>query len=178
MNGMTLTIKGLFGHFNYEIPLYGLDNSDGIPMSSGVTILTGPNGYGKTTILRMLEAVSKGDLEFFVNLKFEKIALRKNDVDDKLTIQKTDSGLNINGDSLSFAEYRFTKKITLTPLTLLFKNLLLLRQRMTRFFTKETNFIPLPIYLCSLLKRQFLTAERTRLKNYSLSCYSTRAKCA
>ena len=110
MNGMTLTIKGLFGHFNYEIPLYGLDNSDGIPMSSGVTILTGPNGYGKTTILRMLEAVSKGDLEFFVNLKFEKIALRKNDVDDKLTIQKTDSGLNINGDSLSFAEYRFTKK--------------------------------------------------------------------
>lgn len=75
MNGMTLTIKGLFGHFNYEIPLYGLESVDGIPMSDGVTILTGPNGYGKSTILRILEAISKDNAEFFHNLKFEELTL-------------------------------------------------------------------------------------------------------
>ena len=91
MNGMTLTIKGLFGHFNYEIPLYGLDNADGIPMSSGVTILTGPNGYGKTTILRMLEAISKGDSGFFANLKFEELSVRFEEKTDELVIQKKQS---------------------------------------------------------------------------------------
>ena len=87
MNGMTLTIKGLFGHFNYEIPLYGLESVDGIPMSDGVTILTGANGYGKSTILRALEAISKGDIEFFANLKFEELALHTEEGKEELSIQ-------------------------------------------------------------------------------------------
>ena len=106
MNGMTLTIKGLFGHFNYEIPLYGLDNSEGIPMSSGVTILTGPNGYGKTTILRILEAISKGNLEFFSNLKFTELTLRTEQEDKNLTIQKEVYGLIINDDTVTIDEIK------------------------------------------------------------------------
>ena len=99
MNGMTLTIKGLFGHFNYEIPLYGLESVDGIPMSDGVTILTGANGYGKSTILRALEAISKGDIEFFANLKFEELALHTEEGKEELSIQKQDYWLIINHET-------------------------------------------------------------------------------
>ena len=104
MNGMTLTIKGLFGHFNYEIPLYGLESVDGIPMSDGVTILTGANGYGKSTILRALEALSNGDVDFFVNLKFRSLSLRIENSQDGLTLKKTKDRFVMNGQELSFDE--------------------------------------------------------------------------
>ncbi|MGA1262843.1 MAG: AAA family ATPase, partial [Prochlorothrix sp.] len=40
-----ISIEGLFGVFDYEIPL----NQD-----DRITILTGPNGFGKTTILKLI----------------------------------------------------------------------------------------------------------------------------
>lgn len=45
-----ISIKGLFNRFDYEIPM-----KDG-----GITILTGPNGYGKTTILELLSRAYTG----------------------------------------------------------------------------------------------------------------------
>ena len=39
-------IKKLFGRFNYNINLN----------ESGITIITGPNGFGKSTILNMVNA--------------------------------------------------------------------------------------------------------------------------
>lgn len=107
MNEMKLTVKGLFGHFDYEIPLYGISDADGIPLSDGVTILTGPNGYGKTTILRMLEAVSKGDMEFFQNLKFGEFTLSQNNYDDTLVISKIVNDLLIDHETLRHKS-RFT----------------------------------------------------------------------
>lgn len=49
--------KGLYGRFNYDIDF----------CKDGLTILTGPNGFGKTTILRTIEAFSKGEegIDFF-----------------------------------------------------------------------------------------------------------------
>jgi len=58
-------IEGLFNMFNYEIEL-----KDG-----GITILTGPNGYGKTTILKIIYAFAVKDLIFFFQLPFKKIVL-------------------------------------------------------------------------------------------------------
>lgn len=58
-----LEIKLLFDRFNYSI---GLNNSR-------LTILTGPNGYGKSTILKIVNALSTGDLVFFDQLLFQKI---------------------------------------------------------------------------------------------------------
>jgi predicted ATP-binding protein involved in virulence len=40
-----ISISRLFDQFDYEIPLAN---------EAGLVVLTGPNGYGKTTILRIL----------------------------------------------------------------------------------------------------------------------------
>ncbi len=42
-----ISISELFGRFNYTIEM----------KPTGVTIITGPNGYGKSTILKIIEAV-------------------------------------------------------------------------------------------------------------------------
>nr|VFK02912.1 MAG: Predicted ATP-binding protein involved in virulence [Candidatus Kentron sp. H]VFK03143.1 MAG: Predicted ATP-binding protein involved in virulence [Candidatus Kentron sp. H]VFK05850.1 MAG: Predicted ATP-binding protein involved in virulence [Candidatus Kentron sp. H] len=58
-----IRITGLFDRFDYEIEL----------KAEGITILTGPNGYGKTTILRIIDAFASGFLPFFFHLPFSGI---------------------------------------------------------------------------------------------------------
>nr|VFK10800.1 MAG: Predicted ATP-binding protein involved in virulence [Candidatus Kentron sp. LPFa] len=60
-----IQIKGLFDKFDYDIEL----------KEGGLTILTGPNGYGKTTILKVIDAVASGNLALFFRLPFSEIAL-------------------------------------------------------------------------------------------------------
>jgi len=60
-------IDELYNRFNYTI---NLSSHDGI----GLAILAAPNGYGKTTILKMIEAFSKG--EFFIFFKEHYTAVR------------------------------------------------------------------------------------------------------
>lgn len=60
-----LEIEGLFERFNYIIDL-GVDKG-------GLKILTAPNGYGKSTILRMIDAFAKGDYEYFISEKFKSV---------------------------------------------------------------------------------------------------------
>src|SRR5258705_13615207 len=45
-----IRISRLFGLFNHTIPM----------MSERVTIITGPNGYGKTTVLRLVGSLIAG----------------------------------------------------------------------------------------------------------------------
>ncbi len=61
-----LNIKKLFGRFDYDLEL----------QEGGVTILTGPNGYGKSTILKMIHAIARCELNFFADLPFAQITLR------------------------------------------------------------------------------------------------------
>lgn len=58
-------IEGLFNKFNYEIEL----------KDEGITILTGPNGYGKTTILNIIYAFAVKNLFFFFDLPFRNVVL-------------------------------------------------------------------------------------------------------
>ena len=55
----------LFGRFYYDIEL----------RKDGITILTGPNGFGKSTILRCIDAFQNGleGIIYLINLDFEKI---------------------------------------------------------------------------------------------------------
>ena len=62
-----IEFQKLFGRFDYNVIL----NKDGL------TILTGPNGYGKSTILKSIEAIGNefNGLKFFFQLDFEKITV-------------------------------------------------------------------------------------------------------
>lgn len=60
----SIIIKKLFGLFDYDIKL---DNAENI------TILTGPNGYGKTTILNIIYHFFNQQFYYFQKLSFEQI---------------------------------------------------------------------------------------------------------
>lgn len=81
-----INIVKLFGRFDYEIAF----------KPNGVTILTGPNGFGKSTILRCIEALSAGNIVFFVNLAFLKIEIFSDNSEGVLSISKDEKYLYIN----------------------------------------------------------------------------------
>lgn len=68
---LSFEVKKLFGNFDYKFKLN----------ESGITILTGPNEFGKTTILKCLESFTDIDkIEYFDKLEFKeiKIIINKN----------------------------------------------------------------------------------------------------
>ena len=67
---MDISIRGLFGYFDYDISVQDGD----------ITILTGPNGFGKSTIIGCLEAIANSNLSFFLDLDFEKIVISDLDI--------------------------------------------------------------------------------------------------
>lgn len=83
---VAIIIKGLFGHFDYDIKL----------AKEGITILTGPNGYGKSTIIRSLKALRDSDIDFFVDLEFDSLEIVKENSEDNLLIEKREDGLVFN----------------------------------------------------------------------------------
>ncbi|WP_407263375.1 ATP-binding cassette domain-containing protein [Klebsiella pneumoniae] len=63
MNLIKLEIHKLFGLLDYELPL---DKDE-------ITMLTGPNGYGKTMILKIINSILSNKLNILCKLKFESI---------------------------------------------------------------------------------------------------------
>ncbi|MBN2092328.1 AAA family ATPase [candidate division KSB1 bacterium] len=70
----TIIINGLFKQFNYKIEL----------KDEGITILTGPNGYGKTTILKIIYAFAVKNLAFFFQLPFNEIVFIQENIEMRL----------------------------------------------------------------------------------------------
>ena len=85
-----LKIKKLFGRFDYDF-----HTKDG-----GVTIVTGPNGYGKSTILQIIDAISNKNINFFLNLEFQSIECTF-DTNNSVKIEKCDDGILFDGKLLS-----------------------------------------------------------------------------
>lgn len=81
-----IELEGLFSRFNYAFDL-----SDGM-----ITILTGPNGYGKSTILQCIQAVWESELEFFYKLEFNKLVFIMQDKEQDIIIEKKDGQLIVN----------------------------------------------------------------------------------
>lgn len=82
-----IQINKLFGRFDYSILL----------KDDGLTIITGPNGYGKSTILKIINALTKGfsSLYFFFELDFSSVIISFTEK-SKLTIQKRKNRLYFN----------------------------------------------------------------------------------
>lgn len=85
-----IRVRKLFGHFDYNIEW----------KSDGITILTGPNGFGKSTIIRCIKALSDSDLDYFLDLDFEEIEILMEDSEQNLLIQKHEEGLMVAGKYL------------------------------------------------------------------------------
>ena len=63
-----LQIKNLYDQYNYDIDFNSEEKEQ-------ITILTGPNGYGKTTILRILNSLNPKSLYYFYIIKFSEIII-------------------------------------------------------------------------------------------------------
>lgn len=90
----SLSISNLFGRFNYKINL----------KPEGVTIITGPNGYGKSTILKIINALANIDLPFFFELDFTDIIVCFIETSTSIDIKKS------NPDAILIDTLAFNKK--------------------------------------------------------------------
>lgn len=60
-----IEIDKLFGRFDYSIDLN--------PNNDGICILTAPNGYGKSTILNIINNISSGNYFYFIGERYDEI---------------------------------------------------------------------------------------------------------
>lgn len=105
-------MNNLFGRFCYDITL-----KDG-----GVTIITGPNGFGKSTILKVIDALSSMNFYFFYKIDFNNIKIEFDNGKVFNVVRNNNSisydGINLNYDELIneetfYDDYRvFTRYIT------------------------------------------------------------------
>jgi len=97
-----LVVEKLFGTFDYSINL----------KPEGLTILTGPNGYGKTTILRILEEFTNKNFIYFLGLHFKKIELLYDDFEAIITKnENSDICLQVGDQKTTVKAERIYKRI-------------------------------------------------------------------
>lgn len=82
-----IEIDKLFGRFDYTINLY--DNE------TNMSILTAPNGYGKSTILKIISSFASGDHYYFIRENFGSIRFYLSD-NDVIEILHIDDDLENN----------------------------------------------------------------------------------
>ena len=61
-----IKVTKLNGSLNYTIPCHG----------SGVTLITGPNGYGKTSIIKLLDAIFSLNFQVFAQVAFDQFEVK------------------------------------------------------------------------------------------------------
>jgi predicted ATP-binding protein involved in virulence len=96
----SLKIENLFEIFNYDISFEKKGN---------ILIITGPNGFGKTTVLNIIDSLFNRKFLFFHKLIFEKITLSL-DEDITIVISKQE-GKEGEKHKISFAFFEDKKEI-------------------------------------------------------------------
>jgi len=72
-----ISIYGLFGHLNHQIPIH----------PGGITFIHGPNGCGKTTVLRLISAIFSWDTSTLFETNFSKIEILEEN-ETKFVVEK------------------------------------------------------------------------------------------
>lgn len=93
MQFTNIKIEGLFGLYNYNINLNNQEEEDKL------TIITGPNGYGKTTILTILSSLNSEDLYYFYKLRYSSIVINFDD-DSVLSVKQKETNINDTSDTI------------------------------------------------------------------------------
>ena len=92
-----ITIKRLFHLYDYEI---AMTSGDGNPIQD-IMFLTGPNGMGKSTILRSVASVYKRDFGYFSTFPFERMTFDFDactvDITQDTTIEEVEEGSDLPG---------------------------------------------------------------------------------
>ena len=82
-----LTVERLFNSLSFEVEI----------RKEEIAILTGPNGYGKTTVLRIIHALASNDLVFFFQLPFSGIMITAED--DSIRLSKSQNTISVQSGS-------------------------------------------------------------------------------
>jgi predicted ATP-binding protein involved in virulence len=77
-----IVVEKLFGVFHHTIPI----NNE-----TGITIIIGENGLGKTVVLEMIEAFFKGNFLYFSNVEFEKMIFEFDDKESWILSKNVES---------------------------------------------------------------------------------------
>lgn len=98
-----IEIKGLFDIFDYSIPLHNEES---------LSIITGPNGFGKTMILNIIDSLFNNNLTFFQTLVFGSILIETEDK-TKLSLLKDQDYvlLQLEKHDIVLAEYKLEQYI-------------------------------------------------------------------
>lgn len=75
-----------------------------------MTILTGPNGYGKSTILHIINELANSNMEYFFDLQFSEIEILRENSSQSYKIVKERDILEIEGAKLSRQDFTNWKK--------------------------------------------------------------------
>ncbi len=85
-----IEIKKLFGRFDYNLEF----------KDENIMIITGPNGYGKSTILKIIYSIFCDRVEYINTFNFKSIVIYLNK--SKIKIVKTEKGIEINDKLYTF----------------------------------------------------------------------------
>jgi len=106
-----ISVVNLFGTFNHTIPLN---------LSERATIMIGPNGYGKTMILKMVDGLFNGRFSIFFKIPFQEFAIYLDNGGylkvEKRIFKKKKEGLPYELNLLVSEDGATSKRINLTNL--------------------------------------------------------------
>lgn len=97
-----ISIQKLFGHFDYHICI----------RKRQITILTGPNGFGKSTIIRFIYAIGSSDLSIFFETVYDTIEIKPSNQTGSLIITAKDGGILFNGRKITHKNFKYFSRGT------------------------------------------------------------------